>query len=344
MFDATSNSYYELGGNWATTQDDDGWWLDNIQVTGAITGQRSLLPDTGPLPPGSCPASTDNCNENLAATDKGTTPVLKVTDLNGNVIRNDGVGLAYAPAGTPIRVTAADSSVSGGCFNGAAQFRFTKNGALVQDWSAKTFYQDTMAAGASYSVLVRCSSDFSCTSLVGATTLSNPYVDDIDLSVANRVCSTNQLTVCNSDFFCVGGTTPNAACVPPTTSCGTGVCTATCTASGVCVTSTVLSWPSTPQASPLSGYNVFRGTQPDDGNSGTANLPATVLDPGAPTNFGSLVCNVPNAGPTVSTTTALQPAANTSLFFLVGHRNPGASTVLGLRSNGTARIAPISCP
>ncbi|HEV8699781.1 MAG TPA: thrombospondin type 3 repeat-containing protein, partial [Candidatus Polarisedimenticolia bacterium] len=331
MFDATSESYYELGGNWSTTDADDGWWLDNIQVTGAITGQRSLLPDTGPIPPGSCPASVNNCNES-AGTDKGTTPVIKVTDLDGNLIRRDGVGIAYAPAGTPIRISAADSTIDGGCFNGAAQYQFTKNGQLVQDFSAKTFYQDTMAPGASYKVQVRCSSDFSCTSINGATTTSIPYVDDLDLNVSHgRSCTGNPCKACIADADCSPSFGTCALAAPITTFC----------------------WASTDQAAPLAGYDLFRGTVTDDGSAGTANLPDTILASLAPITTLSFPqpsgCNLPQvlpAGSTVRATLNIVTPANTVQYFLVGHRNTtaGARTVLGLRSNGTPRISPISCP
>jgi hypothetical protein len=51
-FDAFSSSYYELGGSWSQTLQDDGWWLDNIQVTGAITSQNTPTPDNDHPPKG----------------------------------------------------------------------------------------------------------------------------------------------------------------------------------------------------------------------------------------------------------------------------------------------------
>ena len=38
-FDAFSSSYFEIGAGWNSTLQDDGWWLDDISVTGVITGQ-----------------------------------------------------------------------------------------------------------------------------------------------------------------------------------------------------------------------------------------------------------------------------------------------------------------
>jgi hypothetical protein len=161
-----ADSYYEMGGGWATTQNDDGWWLDNIQFKGTITAQLTPTPDTRPAPATACPATAaDNCNENTAASDKGTNPQLKVTDLSGNVI--DGLSLV-ATYGQALRVTAIDSSLPGACTGGVAQFRFSKNGSLAQDWSAKSYFQDAPETDSTYNVQVRCSSDFTCTSLTGA--------------------------------------------------------------------------------------------------------------------------------------------------------------------------------
>jgi hypothetical protein len=35
-FDCCSSSYYELGGGWAPQTGDEGWWIDDIRVTGAL--------------------------------------------------------------------------------------------------------------------------------------------------------------------------------------------------------------------------------------------------------------------------------------------------------------------
>ena len=50
QFDAFSSSYYEIGSTWSSTLQDDGWWLDNVSVTGAITSQTTPTPD-GDRPP-----------------------------------------------------------------------------------------------------------------------------------------------------------------------------------------------------------------------------------------------------------------------------------------------------
>src|SRR5207244_3104987 len=114
--------------------------------------------------PGSCPTGTSVCNENASATDKGTLPAIKVTDLQGNVF-----GSSLTPvAGQTILVTAAGSTIPGGCANGGAQFQFTKEGNLVQDWSSNPVYRDTANEySPTYKVQVRCSSDTTCTSVNG---------------------------------------------------------------------------------------------------------------------------------------------------------------------------------
>ena len=97
----------------------------------------------------------------------------------------------------------------------------------------------------------------------------------------------------------------------------------------------------------MSGFDVFRGTQTDDGLSTTAAVPDVTLATLVPLASPSS-CNVPNGAPStnVTQTTTLQPAANQALYFLVGH-NPvttGAQAALGRRGDGTLRpLAPV-CP
>jgi hypothetical protein len=106
---------------------------------------------------------------------------------------------------------------------------------------------------------------------------------------------------------------------------------------------TTLSWPSRVQTTAVSGFDVFRGTQTDDGLSTTAATPDAGLSTLAP-----LSCNVANGAPgtSVSVTTSLQPATNASLYFLAGH-NPvvaGGQAALGRRGDGTLRPLAPSCP
>jgi hypothetical protein len=59
MFDSSSSSYYEVGPGWNTSQHDDGWWLDDISITGVIDKQLAQAPDPSPPPATTCPAN--NC-------------------------------------------------------------------------------------------------------------------------------------------------------------------------------------------------------------------------------------------------------------------------------------------
>ncbi len=189
QFDDTSSSYFEVGPGWNTTLQDDGWWLDDIVITGAVQTQTPPPVDERASPglPTDCPANA--CDPDVLGTDRGTIPRLKITDLDGDLLV-DGTcsnqpnracttsancvapGTCNPPvtpvAGRPINLSAIDSDVPT-CVNGTIQFQFFKNGATVQDWSSKTFFQDAPEVTATYSVKVRCSSDFACTSQTGAT-------------------------------------------------------------------------------------------------------------------------------------------------------------------------------
>jgi hypothetical protein len=248
--------------------------------------------DTAPAT--SCPAG---CN--AAVGDAGTAPALRFTTMDD--VEIDGTTVV-ATAGQTIRVTAAASTIPGGCVDGIPQFEFSKNGAVVQAFNGKAFYQDAPDSDATYKVRVRCSTSFACTSLTGATASLQVFSGagdnaEIPLSIAhNRT---------------------------------TGV--------------TTLSWPARVQAPPMMNFNLFRGTRTDDGLPTTPSAPDTGL-----ATLQTLACNVPNgaAGTTLSVTNSDSPALNSASYYLVGHRNTaaGAPTVLGRRSDGSVRYAPIACP
>src|SRR5436309_5673401 len=82
-FNQTAQSYEEYGGDsWTRSQNDDGWWIDDIRLTGEIVNQMTPSPDTKTPGLGLCPAT---CNPALG--DHGTTAVLAIRDSNGdNVI------------------------------------------------------------------------------------------------------------------------------------------------------------------------------------------------------------------------------------------------------------------
>jgi hypothetical protein len=59
VWDGTTSSYFEIdaapGGQWSIINLDDGWWLDDIKVTGLVTRQTTPVLDTRPPPGGVCP-------------------------------------------------------------------------------------------------------------------------------------------------------------------------------------------------------------------------------------------------------------------------------------------------
>jgi hypothetical protein len=320
VFDAGDNgSYCEVASAFANeSQKDDGWWIDTIKITGAITSQAALNSDTDPNPSGplaiDCPATAaDNCNQGAVvpcplggSSDNGTCPRIDVVALDNVPI--DGVA-SVAEKGEALRVSAIESSLPGGCAGGEAQFRFFRTPllpdgssdpsspppVLVQDWSGKTFFQDAPETDALYTVHVRCSTDFSCTSATGASLTVRVYPgdgSDIALSVLTG---------------------------PPTT----------------------LSWPARPQPAPMAGYDVFRAIQP-------AGPPAGIEA------FGCFAADVPQGAigaPISSVTDSDIPVLGEAFLYLVGHSSPtaGALTALGRvpylpPGAGTVQLAPVTCP
>ncbi|HYV84301.1 MAG TPA: thrombospondin type 3 repeat-containing protein [Patescibacteria group bacterium] len=159
-FGSVRGSYYEIGAGFSDETFDDGWWIDDVILTGAIRSQVTPLPDTIPRT-GSCPATA--CNP--ATGDAGTNAVLGITDLAGRVVD----GSSFVPtAGQTLRISAAGSSLPGGCSGGVAEYEIRRNGAVIQDFSPKPFVLDAPDASAHYTARVRCSADHACTSVLGA--------------------------------------------------------------------------------------------------------------------------------------------------------------------------------
>jgi hypothetical protein len=165
-FNNAASSYQELGGTWADLDSDDGWWLDDILITGAIQQQITPNPDVKAPLAGSCPTT---CNP--AVGDGGTTPVLALHDSDG-----DGI----VERGERITLDASASTLPGGCSNGVAQFRFERDNVVVQDWSTNSLFLDAPLKDASYKVKVRCSANIACASATGATSQALVYTGDGD--------------------------------------------------------------------------------------------------------------------------------------------------------------------
>ena len=163
-FDPTSSSYQEFGGTWDNSLRDDGWWVDDIRLTGAVDTQVTAQADTKPPRPGACPTTCDP-----AVSDRGTIAMLTIRDGNAN---------GLIEAGEQIALDASASSLPGRCVGGVAQFRFLRDGAVVQDWTTNNVFLDAPLKDAVYRLLVRCSADFQCTGTIGATATARVYTGD----------------------------------------------------------------------------------------------------------------------------------------------------------------------
>jgi hypothetical protein len=164
-FNATGSSYEEEAG-WENDRSDDGWWVDDIRITTTITQQLTPTRDDRPALSGACGAT---CNPNAPDSDRGTLASLAIHDANG-----DGV----IERGERLDLDASASSLPGGCVGGVAQFRFERDGVVVQDWSANNAFLDAPVKDAAYRVLVRCSADFACSGAVGAAQSARVYTGD----------------------------------------------------------------------------------------------------------------------------------------------------------------------
>ncbi|HKB07369.1 MAG TPA: thrombospondin type 3 repeat-containing protein [Candidatus Polarisedimenticolia bacterium] len=175
-YSPTAQSYEQEAGSWDNQLDDDGWWVDDIRLTGVITTQISAVPDTRPPGSGACPAT---CNQALG--DHGTTAAFVIRDTN-----SDGI----YERGEKLTLDASTSSLPGGCVNGVAQFRFVRDGKVVQDWTTNNNFIDAPLADANYQLFVRCSADFQCTGTTGATSLAQVYTGDgTDISITAQSLS-----------------------------------------------------------------------------------------------------------------------------------------------------------
>jgi hypothetical protein len=150
-------SYQEYGGTWANRLGDDGWWIDDISLAGVITEPLLPVADADVTVPEACPE--DACLPGQGS-DNGF-------DMSIAVVDTDGDGLILA--GERITISAALTDPVGGCVDGATQFRFFKDGALVQQWSNAPGFPDNPVRHATYQVQARCSVFPACTSTPDST-------------------------------------------------------------------------------------------------------------------------------------------------------------------------------
>jgi hypothetical protein len=153
--DTSEVTYWNKGGTWALIPYDDGWWIDNISITGAIESQSSPSEDTKDPPESNCLTGDDVCDEGFPGTDHGLLVDLQVSD-------SDGDGIFFA--GEEVTVSAAGTTIPGNCVGGGTEYSFLKDGAMVQDWSSDPTFTDNPTRAAFYSVRARCSADPACIS------------------------------------------------------------------------------------------------------------------------------------------------------------------------------------
>ncbi len=187
-FDNVASSYVEVGGvSWTDLPGDEGWWIDSINLTGAIQAQFTPSVDSKPPQAGACPVK--GCDTTKG--DNGFTVATTLTDESG-----DGIIVA----GEKITFSAGGTTNPGGCVNGGAQFRIFRDGVMAQDWSSNAGFVDNPTRDTRYSVQVRCSTDATCTSsAANAASIKTASAypgdgTDIALSVSH-VGSTNTTTI-----------------------------------------------------------------------------------------------------------------------------------------------------
>ena len=277
---------------WNNSLNEDGWWVDDITVTGAITTQASPVPDPDTPPASTCAVTAAGKCDSLQG-DKGFVVSLTSSEASGNGIYERGEALELSASGT---------TNPGGCADGEVQFRFLKDGAIIQDFSAQSILRDSPIVDATYQVMARCNSNPACTTTTGATSLIKVYPGDgtdVDLNLTHdRV---------------------------------TGI--------------TILNFLSRPQPATMSGYDVFSGSQVDDGLGTTPGTPDTGLASLAIVSCGIGV-GVPVGTNIPVTPATLQPATNSMFYYLVGHNSltAGARTALGRGVNNAVRLPALTCP
>jgi hypothetical protein len=220
-----SQDYHTYGRGWERNPHDDGWWVDDIKLSGVITTQAVPVADSKTAPASTCPTTDDdNCDEGLGA-EAGFSLDLAARDAgNGDGAFEKGETIEFNALATPGPGGAPGVLNPGGCARGVVQFRFLKNGATMQDFSANAFYRDAATGDDTYQVQARCSSDPTCATVTGASLTVRVYSGDGEDVQGVRVSHDRTLDL------------PNGR--------------------------TTISWPARPQPPSMSGYDVFQGTIP----------------------------------------------------------------------------------
>jgi hypothetical protein len=163
-----TEDYHTYGHGWENSLNDDGWWVDDIQITGAITSQVSPAADADPAPPATCPAPGAECNPALGA-DHGYNVSLVATGSDNDPAFEKGENVNFSAVAT---------TNPGGCADGVTEYQFRRNNVVVQDWSARVFYDEGVLADGTWTVQARCSSNAACTTTTGASAVLQVYAGD----------------------------------------------------------------------------------------------------------------------------------------------------------------------
>jgi hypothetical protein len=131
----SSGSYY-----------DDGWYIDDVQVSNTLTSPTTFASDTKANT--GYPACPSNCTSVTASVTASPT----ATSAPGQLVTLD-----------------ASASAASACIGGVLQYQFYANGKLVRDWTDSAIYQDAPDITTVYQVSVRCSTLKTCTNSATST-------------------------------------------------------------------------------------------------------------------------------------------------------------------------------
>jgi hypothetical protein len=153
---------------------DNGWWLDDLLIDETLTNPALLLIDTDDVLScdngtsdigclslndclnagtiGPCAGDAPKCGATCTSV---TASVATDPDDNGGAAAEE-----LSAPGQPIELDAAASS--GQCLDGALQYKFSKDGVVLREFSENAFLVDAPGAATQYVVDVRCSTDTAC--------------------------------------------------------------------------------------------------------------------------------------------------------------------------------------
>jgi hypothetical protein len=178
---------------------DDGWFIDDISVTGINSAAFTLKADTDAPPASSCP-NPSTCLPITARLSGSTFPTrTDNVDNDGDATtdESDEGGFTTVLSDAPLRNVLlngqdlANPTTTAGCLNGVLQYRFsidgnvdgiTDPGEIFRDWTEDPHATANPAQSSTVAMDVRCSALQSC---VGRTTLNvvindTPYLTFVD--------------------------------------------------------------------------------------------------------------------------------------------------------------------